>query len=144
MFRFIWNCRDLNNQFHVTGFFPYTLKTSEKHSFSDVFRGNRERPVAWKEFIWLLYDTLIAKLAAHGFRKMFFSIVIDYFKNPLHFIKIGLTFLSHFEIFRGISQGSIIGEILFTLFMNDLMFCINETEACNFADDYTKSTYSLN
>ena len=143
MFRFIWNCRDLNNQFHVTGFFPYTLKTSEKHSFSDVFRGNRERPVAWKEFIWLLYDTLIAKLAAHGFRKMFFSIVIDYFKNPLHFIKIGLNFSSHFEIFRVIPQGSIIGQILFILLINDPMSWINETEVCNFADDTAICTCSL-
>ena len=144
MFRYIWNCRNLINPFHVTGFFPYLLKTSKNHRFSDVFRGNRKRPVTWKEFIWLLYDNLIAKLAAYGFRKMVFSIVTDYFANPLHFIKIVLTFRSHFEVSRVIPQGSIIGRILFTLFIIDPMFCINETEVCNFAYDTTISTCSLN
>ena len=116
MFRCIWYCRDRINPFHVTGLFPYFLKTSEN---------------------------LIAKLSAYGFRKTVFSIVTDYFTNSLHFIKIGLNFSSHFEIFRVIPQGSIIGQILFTLLINDPMSRINETEVCNFADDTAICTCSL-
>ena len=33
--------------FHATGLFRYPLKTSENLWFSDVFRGYRNRPVAW-------------------------------------------------------------------------------------------------
>ena len=35
------------------------------------------------------------------------------------------------------TQGSIIGPMLFNLFINHLMFFIQETEVCNFADDTT-------
>lgn len=33
--------------FHATGFFPYTLKTSDNQRLFDVFRGYKRRPVAW-------------------------------------------------------------------------------------------------
>ena len=45
---------------------------------------------------------------------------------------------------RGDPQGSILGPILFNIFINDLIFFIQETEACNFADDTTIYSCSLN
>ena len=45
---------------------------------------------------------------------------------------------------RGALQGSILGPILFNIFNNDLIFFIQETEVCNFADDTTKYSCSLN
>ena len=47
------------------------------------------------------------------------------------------TFSSYLEILRGIPQESILGPILFNIFVNDLMFFITETEVCSFTDDTT-------
>ena len=54
------------------------------------------------------------------------------------------TFSSYLEILRGVPQGSLLGPILFKLFINDLMFFIQETEVCNFADDTTIYSCSPN
>ena len=51
------------------------------------------------------------------------------------FVKIGLTFSSYFENLRGIPQRSTTSTILFSLFVNGVMFFINEAEVCNFAND---------
>ena len=42
------------NPFHLACVLLYSLKTSENHSFSDVFRGYRKRPVARNRFMKIL------------------------------------------------------------------------------------------
>ena len=41
------------NPFHAAGLFLHPSKTSESQRFSDVFRGYRNRPLAWNELILL-------------------------------------------------------------------------------------------
>ena len=41
-------------------------------------------------------------------------------------------------------QGSVLGPILFNIFLNDLFFILNNTEICNFADDTTPHACDTN
>ena len=65
-------------------------------------------------------------------------------KSIIDGVKIGSVFSSYLEILRGVPQSSILGPILFNIFRNDLIFFIQETEVCNFADDTTIYSCSLN
>ena len=49
----------------------------------------------------------------------------------------GSSFSEWLEIILGIPQGSILGPILFNVFINELLLFIKETDICNFADDTT-------
>ena len=90
-----------------------------------------------KAYGCLAHDLLLARLSAYSFDETTITLIANYLSNRYQHVKIGSIFSSYLEILRGVQQGSILGTILFNLFINDLMFFIQETEVCNFADDTT-------
>ena len=97
-----------------------------------------------KAYDCLPHDLLIAKFAAYGFKNTVLAFITGYLTNYLQLVKIGSTFTSYLEILRGVPQGSILGPILYNIIINHFMFFIKETEVCNFADDTTIHSCSLN
>ena len=97
-----------------------------------------------KAYDCLPHDLLLAKLSAYDFDSSAITLIANYLSNRYQRVKIGSTFSSYLEILRGVPQGSILGPILFNLFINGLMFFIQETEVCNFADDTTIYSCSSN
>ena len=85
-----------------------------------------------KAYDCLPHDLLLAKLSAYGFDESAIRLIANYLSNRYQQVKIRSTFSSYLEMLRGAVQGSILGPILFNLFINDLIFFIQETEVCNF------------
>ena len=61
----------------------------------------------------------------------------DYLSNRKQRVKINGSFSSWQESIKGVPQGSVLGPLLFNVFINDLFFLVEETEICNYADDTT-------
>ena len=90
-----------------------------------------------KTFVYLSHDLLIAKLNAYGFSVAALRLVLDYLSNRKQRTKINSDFSSWEEVLFGVPQGSILGALLFKIFLCDLFFIMNETDFASYADNNT-------
>ena len=95
-----------------------------------------------KAFDCVPHDLTIAKLSAYGFDITSLQFILSYLTDREQFTKVdGIN--SPFEkILTGVPQGSILGPIIFNIFINDMFYFINNCELHNYADDNTLSAFS--
>ena len=91
----------------------------------------------FKAFDCLNHDMLIAKLHAYGFDNGALDYILDYLNDRKQRTKIGNSFSSWREISFGVPQGSILGPLLFNIFINDIFYFTEEAKIANYADDTT-------
>ena len=90
-----------------------------------------------KAFDCLVHDLLITKLHAYGFEYKALSLINTYLLGRRQRIKIGTALSKWANIILGVPQGSILGPLLFNIYINDIFFFTEETNITNYADDNT-------
>ena len=90
-----------------------------------------------KVYDCLRHDFSIAKLEAYGLGNGSLNFLLDCLTFRKQRTKVGSAFSKWSKIRRGIPQGSILGLILFNIFINDIFMIIEQSAICNFAEDNT-------
>ena len=90
-----------------------------------------------KAFDCLNHELLIAKLAAYGFGQVSLSMILSYLSGRKHRTKVNNYLSTWADIVSGVPQGSILGPLLFNIYINDIFLFTDQDKVANYADDTT-------
>ena len=81
----------------------------------------------FKAFDTINHELLISKLHAYGFSTDALKVPVSYLQDRWKRVKTNTTFSSWSQLLQGVSQGSVLGPILFNIYINDILFCIKRS-----------------
>ena len=88
-----------------------------------------------KAFDTVPHDDLICKLRRFGLEENSLAWMASYLTNRSQAVCVGDELSSPMPVLSGVPQGSILGPVLFTLYINDLPSCIQFSNIMMYADD---------
>ena len=90
-----------------------------------------------KRFDCQSHELILAKLHAYGVDIKSLKLLQEYLSNRTQRVKLDNIFSSWLKILLGVPQGYILGPFFFNSFLNDMLWFVEKTDICNFADDET-------
>ena len=90
-----------------------------------------------KAFDCITQQLLLAKLSAYSFDMKSIAFISAYFKNRKQKTKSGSSFSKCLNMLFGVSQGFILGPLLFLIFIADLFYWNYDLDFASYADDTT-------
>ena len=84
------------------------------------------------------------KLEAYGLSENSLKLLKSYLENRRQRIKIGNNYSERDTLIKGVPQRSILGPVLFNVFINDIFHFVQDSTIYNYADDNTLSYSDTN
>ena len=105
------------------------------------FDGNEEELLVLyldfkKNFDRVPHDILLQKIEMLGIGGNFLKIIASYSSNRKPYVKLNDFNSETVQVTSGVIQGSLIGPLLFIIFVNNLPLQITKSEAFGYADDF--------